>query len=346
MKKVILLVAALLIHAATYAQDIKTWDQGPLEWSDFTISNRVGDTTSFSVIDFSIVYKKIKSGRTTYNYKDVKAAFHVNSSWVCSDYITDSELQFNQSVFDLMEFNARKYRDSLLFHQGKLQKLNQYFITTAYNDVAKYRTDKNRASFKLCDDDFDITTVKWKNSMNGFGISAGLTVTVPFGALGELVHPIPCLTLSATRYLKKNMITAELYYGIGKARKDYYKTEGIQLGTDLPGESVPVINVNLLAGRYIHQGNNLKLFFVAGPGYMNAKFRDFTGNGFTLTEGIGADIKFHDLIFFFNRPSHYENNIRVQLSAGQILKLKDDCIVPIMQLSVCFNMPGWRIIRG
>lgn len=346
MKRIIIFMSALFLYAATYAQDIKTWDEGPLKWSDFSISEKKGDTTSLSIINFSLADKTVKEGRISYHYWDVLAAFHRKTSWVCEEYITDSELQFNQGIFDLMEINARKYRDSLLFYNGKIQAIQKYFFRTANIEVEQYRNDKNRSSFEIYDDDFDIAKVKWKDSKIGFGMSAGLIVLVPFGALSELVNTAPGLSLNATCYLGKNMVAAEFNYSIGKAKNAYFGTEGIKLGVKDLGESVPIINGSLLAGRFLHQGDNFKLFLVAGPGYFNAQFYNFTTDGLTLTEGIGADFKFHDWLFFLKQPTHYEGDIRVKLSAAQLFQLKEHSIIPMMNLSVSFSLPSWKIFRG
>lgn len=341
MKRLVLILAALFAAFNSGAQDsnVKLWEEGPLKWSDFYFSTRMGDTTSFPMINYYLKKEKKSKGRYTYKYKDITAALYRNASWVDSAFANDGELKKNQAWFDIMEISAREYRDSLLFSEKKEIDIAKHF----WKEAEGMRD--NGQEFLVPEDAFDVTEVSWKKAANGFGISLGPAVMIPFKDLARLTYLTPCANLAATGYLGRAMVEFGLTAGQGRARYEYSGMKGSK--NRMFGDiGMPYFSASIEGGCAFVDNEIVRIYALAGPGYSQYKLQDYTIGGVTLFEGIGASFKVHNWVFFSGLPSCAEGSIRLKLTFGQIINGYNKAFLPMMNFSVCASLPNWKIVKG
>ena len=86
---------------------MKTWDQGKLDWSDFQIEEAASSQKSQLSIGVDVKKYWDRRGNNFYRYSQLAPFVDRNKSWVLGSSMTETELQFNQILFDLAENISR-----------------------------------------------------------------------------------------------------------------------------------------------------------------------------------------------------------------------------------------------
>ncbi len=125
MKKLTLFSAiCILFLSQVQAQNIHTWNMGPLSWNDFTPNTAIEKQVSHLEYYMGIDSKTQKLDGISYTKPCAYAYTSPEYSWVDTNYMSDQLLQYNQCIFDLVEVYRRKLesklQDSSIFSQGQL----------------------------------------------------------------------------------------------------------------------------------------------------------------------------------------------------------------------------------
>lgn len=131
----------------------RPWRRGPLSTEEFTTAMKAGNETSH--LECAVVYNPagVKEGIHTYRFCRTSAVMYPAASWMAEGHRDSSELEYNQTLFDLVEVYSRQMqREAVL-----LTKRMQYdHLLATTNDmleremqVVRLATDHGRDSAAL-----------------------------------------------------------------------------------------------------------------------------------------------------------------------------------------------------
>lgn len=151
----------------------RSWSEGPLRWEEFQGDGSFQEMNALSVISWQEQTQKERVGYIRYYYPVIHAVFHPIYSFVKEGCNTPAELQRQQNLFNLNEYFARAFRDSLVHGVSNVAETRSLFnrrCTDAFekNDSAflsKLDTD-------LSEDSFTPSTFTWASG-NGFLFEMG-----------------------------------------------------------------------------------------------------------------------------------------------------------------------------
>ena len=349
MKKIATTLLFLAVAAACLGQDrnIRRWSEGIKDWSGYQVVDPGHEGTSYT--DFSLYKEKkstIKNG-ITYRYIDVIAGFRPAESWVRSDKMTEQELSAVRRDFDLLEYFAWQFRDTLLTTQDKdgsmLIEYNRRFRKAREEVLA----GADMAAYSLPAKPFDITEIPWTFSSKSGGISLAVCTTIPFGSLARLLSPGPGLSVGFERKWEKNSFLLEGTMGTHWFKQPYYDLKGAWNNKT----TTPSLSLSLSYGRDIFSGKDMHLTVQGGPTFGGYLFTSgysvtaFTG-GPGLSEGICLDYIISRAMNFTGRyPDYADSMIRVRLYVNQFYNLRGGNILPTLNISVGFHIDNRLLTR-
>ena len=151
----------------------RSWSEGPLRWEEFR-----GDDSSYdnvrSVITWDEHSFKERRGYIRYSYPVVHSVFHPGISFVRDNYSTDEELRRQQYLFDLNEFYARAFRDSLLIGVADISETRRLFCHRCLDAFEKQTIEPAFLQKTLAEDPVDPKTLQWEKK-TGSIVELGVT---------------------------------------------------------------------------------------------------------------------------------------------------------------------------
>lgn len=146
----------------------RLWREGPLQWSDFQGDGAFQEQNVLSVITWKEGVKKEKVGYIRYYYPDIHAEFHPFWSFVKEGFATDEELQRQQYRFDIEEYYARAFRDSLLHGVSSISETRTLYYQRAAEAIEKETLEHTVLKETLAGEDLDPKSLKWSGGGGSF----------------------------------------------------------------------------------------------------------------------------------------------------------------------------------
>lgn len=356
MKRFIFIVL-IFLSFGSFAQNVKSWQEGPLQWSDFKKVSQQSDTSSMAYFGWEYETKVVKDGKFSYKYTDVHSLFNRDYSWVKEECMIPEELAVNQAIFDLAERYAHEYRDSLLFSKLDLKEVEKHYNSAINSALLEYRNRSAVPEALTAEEDFDVTKVKWDYSKSGFAFGFNAGVIAPVSALNSICSPVINIVAEGNYVIGRNMILLELCYGESIMKENGGSALYI---TGHSGENKlsPYIGYGLKYGFSFIDNPGLRLSAAAGIGYSFREFMEMNigksdavaiirfVKGPMLSEGIYADVKLRNWVGF-NKPNPLssESSVRLRLYVDEVWNSEQKYFFPQINLSVGFNMFNRRIVR-
>ena len=356
MKRFIFL-ALIFVSIGTAAQNVKSWQDGPLQWSDFKKVSQQSDTSSMAYFGWKYDNKVVKDGKFSFRYTDVHSLFNRDYSWVKDDRMTPEELAMNQALFDLAERYAREYRDSLLFSRLDQKEVEKHYNSELNSAWLEFRNKSAVPEFRTAEDDFDVTKVKWDYAKSGFAFGFSAGVIAPVSALNSICSPVIDIVAEGNYVIGRNSILLEICYG-----ESFMKENGGSAlyitGHAAENKLSPYMGYGLKYGFAFIDNPGLRLSAAAGIGYSYREFMEMNVGksnaaaiirpvqGPMLSEGIYADVKLRNWIGLYKpNPLSSESSVRLRLYVDEVWNSEQKYFFPQINLSVGFNMFNRRIVR-
>lgn len=355
-RAVLMAVFVILLPLAGNAQNIRPWTEGPLDWNDFGKSAAPYDYTEL-VPSWNKTEVRKKVGKRTFIFTDIHASLDSSMNIVGKEAATPELLKIHQRAFDICEFIAEGFRDSLLW-QGKASKVKEVTFSQRY---WKFRDGLYAGDDPLIHpsgEPFDITGIPFRKSDTGLGGTASFGIVVPFGSLASLSTPTPTLSLALTYWKNDCFISPEIIVGKGKSKDNFQNVTGVDCskvsylpfvrkeqdedyaGHAISGKDVPYSSIRINLGKmFLEPGKDSRMGAFIAPGLTYSKFSTKAGShvtgagGISVTEGIVIDSMIHEWISF---NSHESNRIglNIKLYADQIWNNASKVLIPTFNLSV------------
>lgn len=352
MKKIItILTMAAVATICCNAQDARTWRQGRLTWDDIpSVGAPLEDSISFKVSAvMQKTVKAVKANRTTYKYTDVEAILDKPSSWVYKKGVTTDDLKRAQGIFDMVEYNARGMRDSLLSSEADPKDIEWEYMKRINKFLREYGPDTDLSKYALEADDFDITKTRLEFSPTAFAFHASAIATAPFGALAKLTTPAIGVELGAdVDWGRKGALMFDASAAYGKFIADYADLSGI----GKTGTLIPVYRASLKYACPVLKTRDLALSLFAGPEYIFRQFRSsqqpvINLSGIQLSEGICADFRIWGAYSLWKQhPASTDTFVRVRLSCDEFWNTRTQTISPAATLSIGFGFKTRKITKA
>ena len=331
MKKLSLLVLALanigLLYAQTQPADstqtepfylmsssVRSWDEGPLTFSDF--STRTTEFPTISSLHYSYSWGpgREQVGNTLFVFQDSHTYMNPYSSWVHPNYLSPLVLLYQQTAFDYAEvcrrraqqeyYDGSKYslREIMDFHMGVADS----FLAKMKEDTAQgqdsvalgyytERVQKELAQTPAVSLTRDLVP---QPKGGGLGIHLGIGADIYLGSVTDYITPLVGLGFGFDFTVRRVMIYWEgLVAGGGKYKKDI-PLNGYSWSA---GEHQSGGNMTLSVGYPVYESPWWKIVPFAGIG---VGFLDYPYNpgdpkrkndeisGFRYQVGLATDYKF------------------------------------------------------
>ncbi len=196
-----------------YDNYIKYWDEGPLDYGDFS-ARRTGladGRSSYLDFGFSSRIESRREGNLVYDVMAIRTFMDKLKSWIVPDLCTPQVIQYNQTKFDIAEFVRRKFQADINAPGVDKTKLREYYLSAFNSSVDAYEQE---------------TSYGADSSMVGFYT---IKIKEQLAELSDSIAPPPTRQFSSVGSWR--MVIG--YYGnqyLGEAA-DYFKmTNGLSLG--------------------------------------------------------------------------------------------------------------------
>lgn len=188
----------------------RPWKRGALRLEEFAITAAAGREKSH--LDYGIAYTTsgTTEGMNTYLYCRTTAMMYPTSSWIGEGYVNESELNYNQVLFDLVEVYRRQMQQEAILLNKRVQYEALLATTKNHLDreiqVVQAATEMGRDSLAL--ERIRVKNREWLNANPGshpeftplsywwtLGIEGGATFST--GDVGKIITP----SIGATGYM-------------------------------------------------------------------------------------------------------------------------------------------------
>lgn len=349
MKKLIFIL--LFLGSATLCPGQNTvlhkWTEGLKDWSGYQIVEPSREEPSFTSFTLYKEKKNFRRDGIIYSYIDVTAAFEPQKSWVRSNAMTEAELSAVRRDFDLLEFFALQYRDTLLTTQDKDGSLMIEYNRKFEEARERVRKGADLSAYPLPATPFDVTQLAWARSDRSGGMSMALCTRVPVGSLTRLISPAIGINFGFERRWGRNALLLDGTVGIHFLTNRYSDITGAWNNQ----HQTPSFAVSAGYGRELFSTEELRLSVHAGPAFGGYLFSTngamgVLAGGPGLSEGLCLDYVVSRNISFSGRsPEYSDTSIRVRLYSDQIWILGQNYLLPTINLSAGIHFDSRLLIR-
>ena len=350
MEKTIIILALLGTASLCMGQtkDLHKWSEGLPDWSDHQIVDLSHDEPSSTAFTFSKERRTIRKDGTTYSYYDVTAAFHPSLSWVRSDSVTDDVLAGIRKDFDLLEYFARCYRDTLLTTRDKDGSIQMEYLERFQQAREQARGGAYPSAYSLSSEPFDITGIPWTKSRRGGGVSIGAYSSIPFGSLAKMLGLSVGVTLGIDKRWNRSLLLVDFSGGLHRITRNYYGLWGINKND----KHTPSALVSLNYGFDVVSTRAVRLGLHTGPAFGGYFFTTkevptlFVG-GPGITEGLYLDlILSHSVSFIGERPESADSSLRFRVYGSHLWSLQQESLIfPAINFSVSLHFNSHPLNR-
>lgn len=167
-----------------YDNYVKYWDEGPLNYGDFSArKNGLADGRT-SYLDFGYTYRieSRREGNLVYDVWVIRSFMDKLKSWIVPDLCTPQVIQYNQTKFDIGEFVRRKYQVDINTPGADKAKVRNYYLSAfnssldAYEQETSYGADSSMVGFY---------TIKIKDQLAGLSDSTVPPYTEKYSSKGS-----------------------------------------------------------------------------------------------------------------------------------------------------------------
>ena len=127
-----------------FDSSFRDWDEGPVKWSDFQVSQTPDDAKYVSNIT-CVIFQEVEKGKVgNYRFTVLKTTTKMNklASWYDPDKCTDWTLRYEQTRFDILEVMRRRLQNS--FNRNFLEpNLDEYYDQLISSTMDTYNRETN-----------------------------------------------------------------------------------------------------------------------------------------------------------------------------------------------------------
>lgn len=172
MNKFLVVLSLFCLGINAIAQDLRPWSAGPLQWSEFRGDGSFQEQNALSVITWEETTGKTREGYIRYYYPVLQAVFNPTYSFIKEGSATPEELARQQYHFDLKEYFARAFRDSLMHGVADLDATRSLFDHRCQEAFEKSTVSPEELHAALQNDTYDPKALRWKEA-NSFRFDIG-----------------------------------------------------------------------------------------------------------------------------------------------------------------------------
>ena len=333
----VLLGASTLCLGQT--KGLHKWGEGLTDWSGYQLADPSQEEPVFTAYTFNKERKTVRKDGIAYTYYDVTAAFRPALSWVRPEARTDAGLAGLRRDFDLLEYFARCYRDTLLTTGDKDGSIQMEYLNR-FQQAREQARGGDIPGYSLSDAPFDITQRPWTTSRRGGGISLGAYGSVPLRSITNILGPSVGATLGIERQWGRSVLLVDFsaaahrivrrYTGLWGLGKNEKMAPGALASLNYGFEAVSsrVVRLGLHAGPafggYLFSPLENPTCFIGGPG---------------VTEGLYLDlILSRTASFVGSRPEMANTALRFRVYGSQLWSLQQDGLIfPSVNLSISLH---------
>ena len=341
MKRFFIVLLFFSVALACRAQDVRRWSEGLPDWSGFRIANESDSASSYAAFTLIKEKRTVRIKGVKYHYLDVTSALLPYNSWVKADAMNAAELFAVQRDFDLMEYFARSFRDSLFFTTDKNGKMERGYVERFRAAQQQAHTTGDYSEYALPGDPFNISNVPYDVSKKHLGESIGLFSNMPFGSQGRLLFPSVGASLALEFGRERNGFQIEAGMGFSAFKRRYM---------GMNRNAVPYMAVFATYRREMIREGEWRFSLYGGAGYsaLLHGHRDTrtTVGGPSLCEGVCADYYLGRSVFFSTGyPEQVDRFLRLRVSFNQMYNTLQQKLVPSVSLTAAILFQGSGIKR-
>lgn len=269
--------------------NVRTWDEGKLNWSDFQI--RPAENGVTSNLEYFIWTRTEKThfdtlknaGTTSGNilknanvYRSrAYACVDTDSSWVSDSFKKEAHLRYNQVLFDIFALQVKKSQTDLDRSPNKSEKLDSLFgrvMDSTFVQAEQYRISSNFGNDVSVTDSMEkVLNLQLQTISSGFpayserkfglGAHAGVCGDLFTGSLGEHFTPIAGITLGLDFAYGRSVLTFNGNVDYLHFRKPYYTHQ-----TWTSGNKYELFQGDIDYGFIVYDGFSWKCMPFAGVG--------------------------------------------------------------------------------
>ncbi len=342
MEKTIIILALLGTASLCMGQTkgLHKWSEGLQDLNGYQIVDPPRDGPSFTSFTFSKERKTVRKDGIAYSYYDVTAAFRPELSWVRSDAMTDGTLAEIRQDFDLLEYFARRYRDTLLTTSDKNGAIQMEYLNRFEQARKQVRDGADLSSYSLSAEPFDITAIPGTKSRRGGGMTVGAYSSLPFGSLADMLSGSVGATLGVDRRWGRNILLVDFSAGAHRITRHYYGLWGIVKNDRV----TPSVLASLNYGFELVSTHAMRLGLHTGPAYggylfMTQEERTRFVGGPGITEGLYLDfIIARNISFIGERPESADTSLRFRVYGSHLWSIQQQGLIfPAINLSVSLH---------
>ncbi len=334
------LLLICFVHIGCFAQtdEVKYWDDGKLEWSDFRgkvpfdqADNVLVEEFGLSELNYYIGYETERYYKDGVSYIRYMTVCYIDSqkSWVTDAGESEENVIYNQLIFDIVELHRRKIQYSLdrVNSPIKGRKLYQRILKKCKAKIKLFISETKRGS-----DEAEMKN--WKQNiavqLNRLGdqieldyeeILIGYSPSIEIGTIlmaGELSdHFSTCLVYKFGLDFRVKKHTFNGVFGLSRIniQKDIPNKPVLKANRDLP-----MSLFNFSYGYSFLQSSKYSLTPFVGVGYLSMELSDTV-----ITSGVSADVteSFSNFNFVTGLRFEYKVSKSVRLTPNRIFGVKE-----------------------
>ena len=236
---------------------------------------------------------------------------------------------------------ARVCQDSILFTNGQIKNV----VSSVYSNYLKALKQADSTGFyeyPIKDyKAFDITKVKYHESVRSFVFGCGAAGIIPLGELKSFVSPIAAAYIEMGPSWDKWSLTACLTAGVGSSAGGYVHVMGVD-GSKL----VRYYALSATGMFSVYNSGRMRYSISAGAGIGNTTVSYYSPEislgtirigGPLISNGIVMDYKRRESINF-EKHNHIRVSsfVRFRIYSDQFINLEDKILTPTINVSVAF----------
>ena len=300
-----LLLSLVLMSAAQGQSTFKEWQDGPLSWDDFKEDSELANP-SYLEYALEIERKNEKIGDTIYSRLIAVAHMDRRASKVRPDEKSPLLLEYNQIIFDLLEYHRRKlqyrlddattpreadavWRETSQELRDKLERM-EYQTNSGRNPTAVEEWDGKTSS--LLHNLKPETVPEIERTGYGLGLYLGMGAGFYHESVSDLLRDPFVISLQIQAEYNRALFLLNFGLAPTTAKMDYRGND-----TALAGDGLMYFSVSLAFGYRLIDAPGIKISPFLGPSYYNISYipenEDQQGYGvddnFNFTAGLMAE---------------------------------------------------------
>ena len=331
-----------------FEESFKNWDEGPVKWTDFSVSRVPDDAKLISNISCVIFQEVEKTKVGNFRFSVLKTTTRMNklASWYDPAKCTDWTLRYAQTRFDMLEVLRRQLQNS--FNRNFMEdNLNAYYdqliasTMEAYDRESNYGTDtlvimQYEEKYKHELDTLELVPAQipvFNKADWGLSLNIGVGVEKYSAPISKGVKPATGIQFGFGALYKKMTFDFQgLLAWAGQLQCDNFYYDSKYDYNWTKGKSVRAGNITINVGYRIFDNSNMSITPLAGIGVSfvdqfsdtprnnnNNAFENSEINGFRTQAGLAFDWKIRRSLntYGYYSSDYTESKIRFTVTGAR-----------------------------